>query len=492
MRQALAALALLLAAAPVGHSQSLCSLDKAKMIPLRDATYRAYQFTAKLEGSAIAGDTPYEIHFDTGSWTTSIPGGALDFSQVTVIQQDVTTDWGRPADLVEGQLALRSTDGTLYTIDDYRFYALKESPGGAYLPDDRTAVYGNGAIMGGFPSPYLHRDEQAFPYLLAQKYAADRMGMGIVSACRPEGVDLAAGWASLDSYLQIGNAPEITDHLAWRSDVANWTSDAEGFYPEAVPGFQIEVDFPDTSERIVTADDLIATVDTGAPDLTLRLTPDDPQYSDALASHFLTTGPWTNWNNPNYNSHATTLVDAAVTVLWTDDDGATRSYRFDVPSDPNEAYHSPASLYAGRWSGGVPWVYSEPSFPRNRINLGNSLYYYWPVYYWDIKNQRVGIGATAWTSTSAEAGPSAPVRVVASPNPASDATRFRLDLAEAARVRLAVYDVLGREVAVLASGDFPAGSSEVTWEAGGHPAGVYLYRLTAGSASDTGRITLAR
>ncbi|MBE2186859.1 MAG: hypothetical protein IAE99_08820 [Rhodothermales bacterium] len=55
------------------------------MIPLRDATYRAYPFTFSLEGTAIAGGTPYEIHFDTGSWTTSIPGGALDFSKLTVI-----------------------------------------------------------------------------------------------------------------------------------------------------------------------------------------------------------------------------------------------------------------------------------------------------------------------------------------------------------------------------------------------------------------------
>ena len=52
--------------------------------------------------------------------------------------------------------------------------------------------------------------------------------------------------------------------------------------------------------------------------------------------------------------------------------------------------------------------------------------------------------------------------------------------------------MLGREVAVLASGDVPAGSSELAWEAGGHPAGVYLYRLTAGSHTVTGQVTLAR
>lgn len=55
MRQALCTLSILLAIAPMASSQDLCSLDKAKMIPLRDATYRAYQFTVSLEGTAIAG-----------------------------------------------------------------------------------------------------------------------------------------------------------------------------------------------------------------------------------------------------------------------------------------------------------------------------------------------------------------------------------------------------------------------------------------------------
>ena len=35
------------------NSNDLCNLDKSKMIPLRDAKYRKYQYTANLEGSAI-------------------------------------------------------------------------------------------------------------------------------------------------------------------------------------------------------------------------------------------------------------------------------------------------------------------------------------------------------------------------------------------------------------------------------------------------------
>jgi hypothetical protein len=56
-----------------------------------------------------------------------------------------------------------------------------------------------------------------------------------------------------------------------------------------------------------------------------------------------------------------------------------------------------------------------------------------------------------------------------------------------------VYDVLGREVAVLADEAMEAGSYEVAWpEAGSLPAGTYLVRMTAGSVVQTERLTLVR
>ncbi len=48
-------------------------------------------------------------------------------------------------------------------------------------------------------------------------------------------------------------------------------------------------------------------------------------------------------------------------------------------------------------------------------------------------------------------------------------------------VRLAVYDVLGREVAVLASGSYPAGSYSFTFDGTNLASGMYLCKLTAGS-----------
>jgi beta-glucuronidase len=59
-------------------------------------------------------------------------------------------------------------------------------------------------------------------------------------------------------------------------------------------------------------------------------------------------------------------------------------------------------------------------------------------------------------------------------------------------VRLAVYDLLGREVAVLVNERKPAGSYEVTFDASGLASGVYLYRLTAGGSVASRKMVVVR
>lgn len=63
------------------------------------------------------------------------------------------------------------------------------------------------------------------------------------------------------------------------------------------------------------------------------------------------------------------------------------------------------------------------------------------------------------------------------PNPFNPVTTITFELPEQSVVRIAVYDVLGREVRVLADGAYAAGRHEVTFEAGDLVSGVYLYRL---------------
>jgi hypothetical protein len=71
------------------------------------------------------------------------------------------------------------------------------------------------------------------------------------------------------------------------------------------------------------------------------------------------------------------------------------------------------------------------------------------------------------------------------PNPFNPSTRigYQVPGPGAARVRLAVYDMLGREVAVLVDGKKEAGSHAVEFHATGLASGVYFYRMTADGAS---------
>ncbi|WP_412061211.1 lamin tail domain-containing protein [Rubrivirga sp. IMCC45206] len=78
------------------------------------------------------------------------------------------------------------------------------------------------------------------------------------------------------------------------------------------------------------------------------------------------------------------------------------------------------------------------------------------------------------------------------PNPFSTSTDLWFSLAEAGGVRLAVYDVTGREVAVLADGETAAGTHRVTWRPAGLAGGVYLVRMTAGAFSATRQVLLVR
>ena len=78
------------------------------------------------------------------------------------------------------------------------------------------------------------------------------------------------------------------------------------------------------------------------------------------------------------------------------------------------------------------------------------------------------------------------------PNPVRDRTQIRYALAAPGDATLAVFDALGRRVAVLAEGPHAAGAHRATFEAGGLPAGVYLVRLDAGAEAAVQRVVLAR
>jgi len=57
---------------------------------------------------------------------------------------------------------------------------------------------------------------------------------------------------------------------------------------------------------------------------------------------------------------------------------------------------------------------------------------------------------------------------------------------------LRIYDVLGREVAVLVNSEKSPGTYEIKWDASGLSSGIYFYRLTVGSFIETRKMLLLR
>ena len=80
------------------------------------------------------------------------------------------------------------------------------------------------------------------------------------------------------------------------------------------------------------------------------------------------------------------------------------------------------------------------------------------------------------------------------PNPAAgDQARFTLEVADAQTVRVAVYDVLGRQVALVHNGTLAA-NAERTFELDTHalPSGIYLIRAQGEQFNATQQLTLTR
>jgi hypothetical protein len=80
------------------------------------------------------------------------------------------------------------------------------------------------------------------------------------------------------------------------------------------------------------------------------------------------------------------------------------------------------------------------------------------------------------------------------PNPFNPVTRLRFHLSSrhSGAVQLTIYDLLGREVAVVLNDRLPPGSYTRSWDAGGAPGGIYFARLTTPGGSVTQKLTLLR
>jgi flagellar hook capping protein FlgD len=122
----------------------------------------------------------------------------------------------------------------------------------------------------------------------------------------------------------------------------------------------------------------------------------------------------------------------------------------------------------------------------------------------DMNPVKVDLVMTLLTAGAGKAGPTSdgPALVPTflgggTPNPTTSSMRVEFGLERALPARLAIYDVVGRQVRLLHDGSLDVGTHSRTWDGrddGGVPvaAGVYIARLHAGEKVLTQKIVIAK
>ena len=83
------------------------------------------------------------------------------------------------------------------------------------------------------------------------------------------------------------------------------------------------------------------------------------------------------------------------------------------------------------------------------------------------------------------------------PNPFNPNTKIKFNIppskgARGMNTKLAVYDVLGKEVEILVNEKLNAGTYETEWDASNYPSGVYFYKLITDSYTETKKMVLIK
>ena len=78
------------------------------------------------------------------------------------------------------------------------------------------------------------------------------------------------------------------------------------------------------------------------------------------------------------------------------------------------------------------------------------------------------------------------------PNPFNPSTTFTYTLPHLEHVRLAIFNIIGQEIAVLIDGEKPPGTYTAVWNAASLASGVYFFRLRAGGYEETKKLILAK
>lgn len=173
------------------------------------------------------------------------------------------------------------------------------------------------------------------------------------------------------------------------------------------------------------------------------------------------------------------------------DADSSSQFTLDVDLTPMAAWQEIASVNGVSSGDGASCVWNGLDF--------NTAYEWYAV----VDDGNSSTSGPVWSFTTGDqvtaAGPGAVpdfALALVSRNPIQDAGRFAVSVPRRAHVRVSVYDVAGREVAILADRVFDEGVHTVSWDGAGVrgrlPSGVYFVRMSSVARNTVRKVVLVR
>ncbi len=227
----------------------------------------------------------------------------------------------------------------------------------------------------------------------------------------------------------------------------------------------------------------------GAPNITITMTPVNPpiiipagggsfNYNATISNNensAQTCGVWVMVTLPNGNPYGPVL--GPITLTLPAGSSITRNRSQSVPASAPPGNYT----YTGNVGSYPSTIYDSDSFPFTKSTTDGGAY--------------EGEWSNSGESFEAGLNLAAPAEFSLSgnyPNPFNPATRIRYATPAADHIRITVYDVKGNELVRLLDGYQDAGQHEVIFDGSQLASGIYLYRIEAGDAAETGKMILLK
>ena len=144
-------------------------------------------------------------------------------------------------------------------------------------------------------------------------------------------------------------------------------------------------------------------------------------------------------------------------------------------------------------SQGYYWIFINPNcLPNTEIKLGLSIHSSGVAFWKDTVSLHVGGLVDDVAMTEDSVIPRSYSLSHNFPNPFNPSTTIQFAIRNLQFTSLKIFNIVGQEVATLVNEELKPGSYQVTWDAIGFASGVYFYRLTAGSFTETRKLVLVR